>query len=178
MPHVYVIVSRIFDSYTRSYILMRKQCIIPHEQQIGRHLHKDLSLDEKTRTHVYVIVSRIYGRLFLYLINSKSDATYPRTYLLMRKQCLIFMLLSAASAANYLYLYLTNSKSDATYPRTYLLMRKQCRMFMLLLAASERAEINPLKIKFRKDIVEVVQTYCLGRAPTNFHVAECQSFVE
>ena len=115
MPHVYVIVSRIFDSYSRSYILMRKQCIIPHEQQIGRHLHKDLSLDEKTMPHVYVIVSRIYGRLYLYLINSKSDATYPRTYLLMRKQCL---------------------------------------MFMLLLAASERAEINPLKIKFRKDIVE------------------------
>ena len=65
--------------------------------------------------HVYVIVSRIYGRLFLYLMNSKSDATYTRTYLLMRKQCL---------------------------------------MFMLLLAASERAEKNPLKIKFRKDIVE------------------------
>ena len=33
-------------------------------------------------------------------------------------------------------------------------MRKQCLMFMLLLAASERAEKNPLKIKFRKDIVE------------------------
>ena len=65
--------------------------------------------------HVYVIVSRIYGRLFLYLMNSKSDATYTRTYLLMRKQCL---------------------------------------MFMLFLAASERAEKNPLKIKFRKDIVE------------------------
>ena len=41
MPHVYVIVSRIFDSYTRSCILMRKQCIIPHEQQIGRHLGTD-----------------------------------------------------------------------------------------------------------------------------------------
>ena len=33
-------------------------------------------------------------------------------------------------------------------------MRKQCLMFTLLLAASERAEKNPLKIKFRKDIVE------------------------
>ena len=65
--------------------------------------------------HVHAVVSRIYGRLYLYLIKSKSDATYPRTYLLMRKQCL---------------------------------------MVMLLLAASERAEINPLKIKFRKDIVE------------------------
>ena len=32
--------------------------IVPHEQQIGRHLHKDLSLDEKTMPHVYVIVSR------------------------------------------------------------------------------------------------------------------------
>ena len=71
--------------------------------------------NEKIMPHVYVIVSRIYGRLFLYLMNSKSDATYTRTYLLMRKQCL---------------------------------------MFMLLLAASERAEKNPLKIKFRQDIVE------------------------
>ena len=33
-------------------------------------------------------------------------------------------------------------------------MRKQCLVFMLLLAASERTEKNPLKIKFRKDIVE------------------------
>ena len=80
-----------------------------------RQLHKELYLDEKTMRHVYVTVSRIYGRLFLYLMNSKSDATYTRTYLLMRKQCL---------------------------------------MFMLFLAASERAEKNPLKIKFRKDIVE------------------------
>ena len=75
-------------------------------------IHTIVSLD---------IVSRIYGRLFLYLMNSKSDATYTRTYLLPRKQCL---------------------------------------MFMLLLAASEHAEKN------------------LGRAPTNFHVAERQSFVE
>ena len=70
----------------------------------------------------------------------------------MRKQCTMFMLLLAASTAD--YFYLMNSKSDATYTRTYLLMRKQCLMFMLLLAASERAEKNPLKIKFRKDIVE------------------------
>ena len=95
MHHVYVIVSRIYGSYQQ--------------------LHKELYLDEKTMHHVYVIVSCIYGRLFLYLMNSKSDITYTRTYLLMRKQCLIFM---------------------------------------LLLAASERAEKNPLKIKFRKDIVE------------------------
>ena len=38
--------------------------------------------------------------------------------------------------------------------KSYILMRKQCLMFMLLLDASERAEKNPLKIKFRKDIVE------------------------
>ena len=112
---------------------------VPHEQQIGRHLHKDLSLDEKTMPHVYVIVSRIYGRLFLYLMNSKSDATYTRTYHLMRKQCL---------------------------------------MFMLLLAASERAEINPLINKVSKRYCRVVQTYCLGGAPNNFQVAECQSFVD
>ena len=86
--------------------------------------------------HVYVIVSRIYG-------------SYTRSYILMRKQCIMFMLLLAA-----LFLYFMNSKSDATYTRTYLLMRKQCLVFMILLAASERAEKNPLKIKFRKDIVE------------------------
>ena len=103
--------------------------------------------------HVYVIVSRIYGRLFLYLMNSKSDATYTRTYLLMRKQCLMFMLLLAASMADY-FCTSWNSKSDATYTRTHLLMRKQCLVFMLLLAASERTEKNPLNIKFRKDIVE------------------------
>ena len=93
----------------------------------------------KTMPHVYVTVSRIYGRLFFYLINSKSDATYPRTYLLMRKQCL---------------------------------------MFTLLLAASEHVEENPSEITFSKRYWRVVQTYCLGRAPTNFHVAERQSFVE
>ena len=95
---------------------MRKQCLmftlllatstadyfVPHEQQIGRHLLKDLSLDEITIPHVYVIVSHIYN----------------------------------------------------SYTRSYILMRKQCIMFRLLLAASERAEINPLKITFRKDIVE------------------------
>ena len=117
-----------------------------------RQLHKELYLDEKTMRHVYVIVSRIYGRLFLYLMNSKSDATYTRTYLLMRKQCLMFMLLLAASMADY-FCTSWNSKSDATYTRTHLLMRKQCLVFMLLLAASERTEKNPLKIKFRKDIV-------------------------
>ena len=101
---------------TQGYFLMRKQCVmfmllLTHLRQ----LHKELYLDEKTMHHVYILVSRIYGRLFLYLMNSKSDTTYTRTYLLMRKQCL---------------------------------------MFMLLLAASECAEKKPLKIKFRKDIVE------------------------
>ena len=52
---------------------MRKQCLmfmlllaasmqiifVTHEQKIGRLLHKDSSLDEKTMPHVYVIVSRI-----------------------------------------------------------------------------------------------------------------------
>ena len=84
--------------------------------------------------HVYVIVRHIYGRLFLYLMNSKSDVTYTKTYILMRKQCL---------------------------------------MFMLLLAASERAEKNPLEIKFCKDIVESFKPiYCLSQVPTNFYVAE------
>lgn len=32
--------------------------------------------------------------------------------------------------------------------------------------------------KISKRYCWVVPTYCLGRAPTNFHVAECQSFVE
>jgi len=57
-------------------------------------------------------------------------------------------------------------------------MKKQCLMFMLLLAASEHAEKNPLEIKFSKRYCQVVQTYCLDRAATNFHVAERQSFVE
>ena len=57
-------------------------------------------------------------------------------------------------------------------------MRKQCIMFMLLLAASEHVEKNPLEVKFAKRYCRVVQTCCLGRAPTNFHVAERQSFVE
>ena len=101
---------------TQGYFLMRKQCVmfmllLTHLRQ----LQKELYLDQKTMHHVYILVSRIYGRLFLYLMNSKSDTTYTRTYLLMRKQCL---------------------------------------MFMLLLAASECAEKKPLKIKFRKDIVE------------------------
>ena len=60
---------------------------------------QELYLDEKTMPHVHVIVSCIYGRLFLYLMNSKSDATYTRTYLLMQKQCLMFMLLLAHLSA-------------------------------------------------------------------------------
>ena len=52
-------------------------------------------------------------------------------------------------------------------------------MFMSFLAASERAEKNPLKIKFRKNILESYKPiYCLSQAPTNFHVVECQSFVK
>ena len=95
---------------------MRKQCLMfILLLAASTAVTQELYLDEKTMPHVYVIVSRIHGSLFLYLMNSKSDATYTRTYLLMRKQCL---------------------------------------MFMLLLAPSERAEKNPLKIKFRKDLVE------------------------
>ena len=88
--------------------------------------------------HVYVIVSRIYG-------------SYTRSYILMRKQCIMFMF---SRIYGRLFLYLMNSKSNATCTRTYLLMRKQCLMFVLLLAVSERAVKNPLKIKFRKDVVE------------------------
>ena len=47
---------------------------------------QELYLDEKTMPHVYVIVSRIYG-------------SYTRSYILMRKQCLMFMLLLATSKA-------------------------------------------------------------------------------
>ena len=49
---------------------------------------QELYLDEKTMRHLYVIVSRIYG-------------SYTRSYSLMRKQCLMFMLLLAASTADY-----------------------------------------------------------------------------
>ena len=44
--------------------------------------------------------------LFLYLIKSKPDTSYTRTYLLMRIQCLMFMLLLAASTAVTQELYL------------------------------------------------------------------------
>ena len=71
-------------------------------------------LDEETMHHVYVIVSRISGRLFLYLMNSKSDATYTRTYLLMRKQCLMFILLLAASTADYFCTSLTANQTLLT----------------------------------------------------------------
>ena len=60
---------------------------------------QELYLGEKTMRHVYVIVNRIYGRLFLYLMNSKSEATCTRNYLLMRKQCFMFMLLLVALSA-------------------------------------------------------------------------------
>ena len=70
------------------------------------------------------------------------------------------------------------SRTYGNYTRSYILMRKQCLMFMLFLAASEHAEKNSLGIKFSKRYCRLVQTYCLGRAPTNFHVAERQSFVE
>ena len=77
---------------------MRKQCLMfMLLLATSTPVTQELYLGEKTMHHVYVIVSRIYGRLFLYLMNSKSDATYTRTYLLMRKQCLMFMLLLAAS---------------------------------------------------------------------------------
>ena len=64
---------------------------------------QELYLNEKPMPHVYVIVS-------------------CKSYILMRKQCLMFMLLLAASTA------VTQS--------SYTLMTKQCLMFMLLLAAS------------------------------------------
>ena len=35
---------------------LRQIIFVPHEQQISRHLHKDLFLDEKTMPHVYVII--------------------------------------------------------------------------------------------------------------------------
>ena len=75
---------------------MGKQCfmfmlLLPASMAVTQELY----LDDKTMPHVYVIVSRIYSRLFLYLMNSKLDAT--RTYLLMRKQYLMFMLVLAAS---------------------------------------------------------------------------------
>ena len=107
---------------------------------------QELYLDEKTMPRVYVIVSRIYGRLFLYLMNSKSDATYTRTYLLMKKQCLMFMLLLAASTAVTQDLYLDEKTMPRVYVivkthlrqlhKSYILMRKQCLVFMLLLDAS------------------------------------------
>ena len=103
--------------------------------------------------HVYVIVSRIYGRLFLYFMNSKSDATYTRTYLLMRKQCLMFMLLLAASTADSFCTSWTANRTPLTQGLiSWWENNASCLCYCL--AASERTEKNPLKIKFRKDIVE------------------------
>ena len=49
---------------------------------------QNLYLDEKTMPHVYVIVSRIFD-------------SYTRSYILLRKQCIMFMLLLTASTADY-----------------------------------------------------------------------------
>ena len=96
---MFIIVSRVYSSLIhKSSILMRKQCLMfMLLLATSTVVTQELYLDEKTMSHVYVVFSRIYGSLFLYLVNSKSDATYTRTYLLMRKQCLVCMLLLAAS---------------------------------------------------------------------------------
>ena len=102
MPHVYVIVSRIYSSYTRSYNLRRKQCLlfmlllaastaayfVPHEQQIGCHLYKDLSLDEKPMPFVYVIFSRTWAHWEKSIENkiSKRCCWVVQTYCLDRAQ--------------------------------------------------------------------------------------------
>ena len=135
MLSVYVIVSRIYSSCRRSYILMRKQCLM-----------------------FMLLLAASKSDYFCNLINSKSDATYTRTDLLMRKQCLMFMLLLAASKSDY-FCNLINSKSDATYTRTDLLMRKQCLMFMLLLAASEHSKT--IENEIWKRYCRVVQSYYL-----------------
>ena len=76
MPHVYVIVSRI---YGRLFLYLMKQ-------QIGRHLHKDSSLDEKTMPRVYVIVSRIWAHWEKSIENkiSKRYCRVVQTYCLGR----------------------------------------------------------------------------------------------
>ena len=87
MPHVYVIVSCIYGSYTRRYILMRKQCLMfMLLLAASTAVTQELYLNEKTMPHVYIIIRRIYG-------------CYTRTYILMSKQCLMFMLLLDASTA-------------------------------------------------------------------------------
>ena len=71
----------------------------------------------------------------------------------------------------------TVSRIYGSYTRSYISMRKKCLMFMLLLAASEHAsEKNALKIKFSKRYCRVVQTYCVGRAPTNVAEQERSSY--
>ena len=61
-------------------------------------------------------------------------------YILMRKQCIMFMLLLTASMAVTQELYLNEKPMPHVYVivscKSYILMRKQCLMFMLLLAAS------------------------------------------
>ena len=62
---------------------------------------QELYLDEKTMHHVYVIVTRIYG-------------SYTRSYVLMRKQCVMFMLLLAASTADYFCTSWTANRTPLT----------------------------------------------------------------
>ena len=56
---------------------------VNNNSPIQDYIHPD---DQTQPTFVYVIVTRIYG-------------SYTRSYILMRKQCLMFMLLLAASTA-------------------------------------------------------------------------------
>ena len=62
---------------------------------------QELYLDEKTMPNVYVIVSRIYG-------------SYTRSYILMRKQCIMSMLLLAASTADYFCTSWTANRTPLT----------------------------------------------------------------
>ena len=57
-------------------------------------------------------------RLFLYLIKSKPDTTFTRTYLLIRKQYLMFKIMLAASTAVTQELYL----DEKTMPHLYVIV--------------------------------------------------------
>ena len=64
---------------------MRKQCLMfMLLLDASTAVTQELYLDEKTMPYVYVIVSRIYG-------------SYTRSYILIRKQCLM-LLLNASTA--------------------------------------------------------------------------------
>ena len=81
---------------------------------------KQLHQSQQNEKHYNYQVPESGTRLFLYLIKSKLDTSYTRTYLLMRKQCLMIMLMLAASTAVTQELYL----DEKAMPHLYVIITR------------------------------------------------------